>query len=135
KKMSKMIRISTSETIIMRGARRFRTAKFMCSDTPRVSRYRRRNRYVYTGRRFCHLKSARRAAVIQFINQLDDQRFHLHRHHFYFSRKIGEPDQCRHGNRKPENGGVQSFGDSERNLASIRRAPAQSEMRKNVYES
>src|SRR5207244_881233 len=29
KKISRMIRISTSETIIMRGARRFRTAKFM----------------------------------------------------------------------------------------------------------
>src|SRR6266487_1325633 len=135
KKMSRMIRISTSETIIMRGARRFRTAKFMCSDTPRVSRYRRRNRYVYTGRRFCHLKSARRAAVIQFINQLDDQRFHLYRHHFYLSGKIGEPDQRRHGDRKPEHGGIQCFGDAERDLARVRRARAQSEVRKNMHQS
>src|SRR5437899_5128120 len=36
KKISRMIRISTSEMMIMRGARRFRTAKFMASDAPRV---------------------------------------------------------------------------------------------------
>src|SRR6266403_4859619 len=135
KKMSKMIRISTSETMIMRGARRFRTAKFMCSDAPCLSRYRRWNRYVYTGRRFCPFKFARRAAVIQFINQLDDQRFHLHRHHFYLSRKIGEPDQRRHGDRKPENGGIQCFGNAERDLTSVRCAPAQSEMGKHMHQS
>src|SRR6266481_6496325 len=135
KKMSKMIRISTSETMIMRGARRFRTAKFMCSDAPCVSRYRRWNRYVYTGRRFCPFKFARRAAVIQFINQLDDQRFHLYRHHFYLSGKIGEPNQRRYSDRRPENGGIQCFGDSESNLTSVRCAAAQSEMGKYMHQS
>src|SRR5436309_11986117 len=106
KKIRRMIRISTSETMIMRGARRFRTAKFMCSDVPRVSGNRRRNRYLRGGRYACRPKLARGAAVIAFVNQLDHQRFHLHRHHFYFSRKIAEPDQRWHGNRQTENGCV-----------------------------
>src|SRR6058998_3562115 len=126
KKIRRMIRISTSETMIMRGARRFRTAKFMCSDVPRVSGYRCRNRYLRGGRYVCRPELARGAAVIAFVNQLNHQRFHLHRHHFYFSRKIAEPDQRRHGNRKSENGCIQRFGDAKRNLAGIRCAGAQS---------
>jgi hypothetical protein len=35
KKMSRIVRISTSETIMMEGARRFRTAIFMMRKRPR----------------------------------------------------------------------------------------------------
>src|SRR6266550_7035139 len=87
KKMSRMMRISTSETMMMSGARRFRTEKFMRSDASRASRDGCRN--------LRYLVFARGAAVIAFVDQLDDERFHLHGHHFHLAGKIGEPDQCR----------------------------------------
>src|SRR5215510_13805751 len=100
-----MIRISTSETMMMTGARRFRTEKFMRSAS-RASRDR--------GRNLRCLVFAVSAPVIAFVDQLDDERLHLHRHHFYFPRKISEPDQRRHGDRESEHRCVQRFSDPER---------------------
>src|SRR5215471_17014002 len=94
KKISRMMRISTSETMMMTGARRFRTEKFMRSEASRASRD--------GGRDLRSLVFARSAPVIAFVDQLDDERFHLDRHHFHFTGKIGETDQCRHGDGKSE---------------------------------
>ena len=82
---------------MMTGARRFRTEKFM-RNASRASRDR-------SGDLRC-VVFARSAAVVAFVDQLDYERFHLHRHHFHFSGKIGEPDQCRHSDGKSEDGCV-----------------------------
>src|SRR5438552_2799890 len=105
-KIGRMMRISTSETMMMTGARRFRTEKFMRSDSSRASRDGCRNRRC--------LVFARGAAVIAFVDQLDDERFHLHGHHFHLAGKIGEPDQCRDSDRKSEDSCVQCFCDAKR---------------------
>src|SRR6059058_1505891 len=125
--MSRMMRISTSETMMMTGARRFRTEKFMRSDSSRVSRDGCRN--------LCCLVFARSAAVIAFVDQLDDECFHFHGHHFHLAGKIGKPDQCRHGDGKSEDGCVQCFCDAKRDLARIRSAGAQAEVRENVHQT
>src|SRR5437016_14625043 len=98
-----MMRISTSETMMMTGARRFRTEKFM-RNASRASRD--------GGGDLRCLVFARTAAVVAFVDQLDYERFHLDRHHFHFSGKISEPDQCRHRDRKSEHCCVQCFGDA-----------------------
>src|SRR5215211_7529513 len=108
-----MMRISTSETIMMTGARRFRTEKFM-RIASRASRD--------GGGDLRCLVFARSAAVIAFVDQLDYERLHFHGHHFHCSGKIGEPDQRRHRYRKSEYSCVQCFGDTESDLARIRRA-------------
>src|SRR5215470_17665800 len=99
-----MIRISTSETMMITGARRFLTEKFM-RNASRASRD--------GGRNLRCLVFARSASVIAFVDQLDDERLHLYRHHFYFSGKVGEPDQCRYRDRKAEHCCVQCFSDAE----------------------
>src|SRR5215510_1264254 len=98
------MRISTSETMMMMGARRFRTEKFM-QNASRASRD--------GGRELRCLMLAAGAAVIAFVDQLDDQCLHLHRHHFYFSGEISEPDQSRHRYGKAENSCVQCFSNAK----------------------
>src|SRR5690348_15352473 len=116
-----MMRISTSETIMITGARRFRTAKFM-----RMAWRESRD----GGRNLCRLMLARRPAVVTFVDQFDDERFHLDRHHLYLPGKVGKPDQRWHRNRKSKHCSVQCFSNPERNLTGVRRAGAQPQVGK-----
>src|SRR5947209_20117235 len=109
-----MMRISTNETIMMVGALRLRTMKFMAWDAPRVSHDWRRRRPWRRRRRFCRHHFAGRAPIVAFADQLDDQRFHFHRHHFHLLREITEGDQSRHRDRKSKDGGIECFGNAKR---------------------
>src|SRR6266496_2813663 len=135
KKIRRMIRISTNETIMMVGALRLRTMKFIAWGAPSVSHYWRRRRLCCQRRRFCRHHFAGGAPIVAFADQLDDKSFHFHRHHFHFLREITEGDQSRHRDRKSEHGCIQRFGNAERDLTRIRCARAQTKMRKNVNQT
>src|SRR3954471_3326301 len=101
--MSRIVRISTSETMMMEGALLFRTAIFMATRPDRASHQRRARRHGRTnGAPFL----AAGPAVVTLGNQVGDDRFHLNREHFDFLRKIAEGDQARHRDREAENGAV-----------------------------
>src|ERR1043166_6295896 len=100
--MSRMMRISTSDTMMMSGARRFRTAKFIASTAERGLADRRRNRRRRRRWQFRRHKFARGATVITLVQQFDHEGFHLHRHRFHFSRKIAEADESWHRDGKTD---------------------------------
>src|SRR6476646_9113773 len=126
--MSKMMRISTSETIMMEGERRLRTAKFMSARSG--GQYLRSGSHSHRGRRFLWA-----AAEITFSDQFHHQRFYFHRHHLYLFRKIAEGDEGGHGDGKPEDGRIQGFGNAERNLTRVGGAGAQSQMREDMNQA
>src|ERR1700737_3343337 len=94
KKISKMVKISTSETMMMDGARRFLTANFIGRNVDLASRHRRGRRRDRLGwghglsRRYRPRPYLRRdPAVIKLGKQIGHQRFHFDREHFHFFRK------------------------------------------------
>src|ERR1043166_6612060 len=104
-----MVRISTSETIMMEGARRLRTAKFM--SAPSGAKYLGSGRHSH--RVSCFLRAATEVAL---SDQFHHQRLHFHRHHLDLFREIAESDEGGHGDGKAEDGRIQRFGNAERDL-------------------
>src|SRR3979411_2699404 len=118
-----MVRISTSETIMMEGARRFLTANFMArARTGSRDRCARRHH-----RRFWRGGLPGDAAVIEFGEQISHERFHFYRQHFHLLGKINECDQTRHGNAEAEDGGAEGFRYSERDSFCVGCARTQTE--------
>src|SRR5437764_7569285 len=97
--MSRIMRISTSETIMMEGARRLRTAKFMSARSG--CKYLGAGSHSHRGRFFLWA-----AAEITFPDQFHHQRFHFHRHHLDLFWKIAEGDEGGYGDGKPEDGRI-----------------------------
>src|SRR5438105_2422662 len=125
-----MVRISTSETIMIEGARRFLTANFMFPDRF-ASRYGSARRRGGPRRR----QPTLHASVIKFREKIGHEGFHLDREHFHLLRKVNESDQTRYGNAQSENRRAQRLGDAQRYLFGVGRTGAQAEAGKNVDQT
>src|SRR4029453_16376229 len=93
KKISRIVRMSTSETMMIDGARRLRTANF--TDVDLGSRHGRDFRRGRLGGRHrlgrsldLRLAGAEDTAVVTLRKQIGHQRFHFHGENFYLLRKV-----------------------------------------------
>src|SRR6266849_10503576 len=91
KKISRMVKISTSETMMMDGARRLRTANFIGRDLDLALRHRRgRGRdwlrwgHWLSRRYLLRPRLRRQAPVITFGKKIGHERFHFDGEHFHF---------------------------------------------------